>query len=61
MPLERSLAMFRAFGHLKGYKVLWKWEDNTPWPEVPSNDIMFVPWMPQFDVLSKYTHTQKHT
>lgn len=56
MPMERSLAMYRAFGRLKGYKVLWKWEDDPPWPEVPSDDVMFVPWMPQFDVLSKYTH-----
>ncbi|XP_025415426.1 UDP-glucuronosyltransferase 2B9-like isoform X3 [Sipha flava] len=52
MPMERSLAMFRAFSQLKGYKVLWKWEDDTPWPEVPSDNVMFVPWMPQFDVLN---------
>lgn len=51
---EQSLAMLRAFGRLKGYKVLWKWENDPPPLEVQSGNVKFVPWMPQFDVLSKH-------
>ncbi|VVC42345.1 UDP-glucuronosyl/UDP-glucosyltransferase [Cinara cedri] len=49
---EHSLAMIKAFSRLEGYHVLWKWEDEPPHPEVRSNNVKFVPWMPQFDVLS---------
>lgn len=51
---EQTSAMLRAFGRLKGYKVLWKWENDPPPSEVQSGNVKFVPWMPQFDVLSKY-------
>lgn len=54
MSADRSSAMLRAFGRLKGYKVLWKWEDDPPSSEIVPDNVMFMPWTPQFDVLSKY-------
>lgn len=56
IPNEQSLAMLRAFGRLEGYKVLWKWEDELPAAEIRPDNVMFVSWMPQFDVLSEYIH-----
>lgn len=53
IPADQSLAMLRVFGRLDGYRVLWKWEDDLPPPEVRPENVMFVPWMPQFDVLSE--------
>ncbi|XP_060876601.1 UDP-glycosyltransferase UGT5-like [Metopolophium dirhodum] len=52
IPATQSLAMLRVFGRLDGYRVLWKWEDDPPPPEVRPENVMFVPWMPQFDVLN---------
>lgn len=54
IPVELFMAMLQAFGRLKGYKVLWKWEDDLPPPDVRPKNVKFMPWMPQFDVLSKY-------
>ncbi|CAI6363466.1 unnamed protein product [Macrosiphum euphorbiae] len=53
IPATQSLAMLRVFGRLDGYRVLWKWEDDPPPQEVRPENVMFVPWMPQFDVLSE--------
>lgn len=53
IPTTQFLAMLRVFGRLDGYRVLWKWEDNPPPPEIRPENVMFVPWMPQFDILSE--------
>lgn len=52
IPTTQFLAMLRVFGRLDGYRVLWKWEDNPPPPEIRPQNVMFVPWMPQFDILN---------
>nr|ATN96038.1 UDP-glucuronosyl transferase 330A3 [Myzus persicae] len=52
IPTNQKMAMLRVFGRLDGYRVLWKWEDDPPPPEVRPENVMFVPWMPQFDVLN---------
>lgn len=53
IPTAQFLAMLRVFGRLDGYRVLWKWEDNPPPQEIRPKNVMFVPWMPQFDILSE--------